>query len=301
MLFVILFIQACISVIFPLGKLALAFSGPFFTTGIRMLLGGVILSLYCWLTKQAKSPNSYEWRLLLVLGFTNIYLTNALEFWGLQYMSPLKTCFLYNLAPFFSALVAYIHLQEKITAKKFIGLCISLLGFIPVLYGASPGEAALSHFSFVSSAEIALLIAVIGFVYGWIIAQYLARSTKLSVVWTTGLSMIIGGMISLFTSACTESWQPAVTQFFPWIYYVGAIIIISNLICYPLYAQVLKKYTATFLTFTGLLCPAFAALFDWIMLGTPVAPEFYPATLLVCIGLYFYYQEDLRQGYLINN
>jgi drug/metabolite transporter (DMT)-like permease len=298
---VILLIQALVAIIFPIGKLTLFYSGPFFTTACRMLLGGIILCLYCWWDKKAARPTYFEWKLLLLLGLTNIYFTNAFEFWGLQYMSPLKTCFLYNLAPFFSALVAYIHLGESLTAKKLLGLCISILGFFPVLYANSPDEMSLSHISFFSTAEIALIIAVIGFVYGWIIAQYFARHTKLSVVWTAGISMLIGGTLSLITSLFVESWTPPVTHFMPWFGYLLSIIILSNVICYPLYAQVLKKYTATFLTFTGLLCPAFAALFDWLIIGTPVAKEFYPATLLVCIGLYLYYQEDLRQGYLLKS
>ncbi|MCL5875090.1 MAG: hypothetical protein M1114_01325, partial [Candidatus Dependentiae bacterium] len=42
----ILLINAIFSIIFPIGKLAMVYAGPFFTIGVRMVIGGILLLTY---------------------------------------------------------------------------------------------------------------------------------------------------------------------------------------------------------------------------------------------------------------
>jgi len=296
----IVLIQALFSLVFPLGQLALQYCPPFSLIALRMFIGGaILLGYYAWIGGQKHLNKSFLWHIFL-LGLFNIYLTNAYEFWGLQYMTGAKTCFIYNLSPFFSAFFAYLHFGEQMTAKKWIGLMISFCGFIPIMLTPSAGEIALNHIGFLSTAEISLIIATIASVYGWIIMQDIVRRKGWNTTYANGLSMLIGSFFSLATSFVSESWSPTpVTSWWPFIGYVMLIVLVSNIICYTAYAYSLKKYTATFMSFTGLIGPFFAALYDWLFFGTIVSYHFYIATSLVMIGLYIFYYEDLRQGYLI--
>src|SRR5579859_4698835 len=82
---------------FIFAKLLFNYAPPIFITGFRMVLAGVILLIYQYfkapdeitISKKNITP-------LLVLVFFNIYATNVLEYWGLQYMTTSKACFLYN-------------------------------------------------------------------------------------------------------------------------------------------------------------------------------------------------------------
>ena len=265
-----------------------------------MVLGGFILMGYYFYRNRAKLIISRAFfRNILLLAVFNIFLANALEFWGLQYMSSAKTCFIYNLAPFFSAFFAYIHFSEKLTIKKWFGLLVSFLGFIPIIMSESPAEEQLSHIMFLSSAEFVLLIATVAMVYGWIIMQNIIRKKNGDIIVANGMSMIIGGIFSFVISGIFETWHPVpVITWWPFFGWLMAIVIISNIICYTLYAELLKTYTATFLAFTGLTGPLFAALYDWLFFGTHIVWDFYLAMMLVFVGLYFFYQEELRQGYM---
>ncbi len=298
----VVLINALFSLVFPLGQIALRSSPPFFLIGLRMLIGGFLLSGYYWLfiRKESTLTKSLLWHIFL-LGIFNIYITNAFEFWGLQYMTSAKTCFIYNLSPFFSAFFAYIHFGERMTKKKWLGLGISFLGFIPIMLAQSCGENTLSHIGFLSTAEIALIIATIASVYGWVIMQDIVRHKQWDTTLANGLSMLIGGLLSMGHSLFSETWNPTpVASWWPFMGIILTITLISNIFCYSAYAYSLKKYTATFMSFTGLMGPFFAALYDWLFFGIIVSYHFYIATVLVIIGLYLFYYEEIRQGYAIS-
>lgn len=297
----ILIINAIFSIIFPIGKLAMVYAGPFLTIAFRMFLGGMLLLGYRYLVPDTQKHymNPHFWRDVILLALFNVFLTNGCEFWGLRFMSSAKTSFIYNLSPFFSALFGYYYFDERMTSKKWIGLLISFIGFIPIFVMQSPQETPLHHFFIFSTAEIALLVATISLTYGWIVMQDVVRNKKFDVVLANGCSMILGGIFSGITGIFLQEHLPISTE---WVYFslwILLMALLSSCICYPLYAHLLKKYTATFMTFTGLLGPLLAAFFDWAFFGYVVSSEFYLATIIVCIGLYIFYQEELRQGYLI--
>ena len=52
------------------------------------------------------------------------------------------------------------------------------------------------------------------------------------------------------------------------------------------------------LTFAGFVDPICAAFYGWIFLGETITPYFILSTVLVFIGLYVFYMEELRQGYV---
>ena len=96
------------ALLFPMSKIALEYSSALFLTGFRMTLAGVLVLGYQYIFNRAVFvfPRAY-WFPLTMAAFTEIYLTNILDFWGFQYMSSTKSCFLYNLYPFTAAFLAY--------------------------------------------------------------------------------------------------------------------------------------------------------------------------------------------------
>jgi drug/metabolite transporter (DMT)-like permease len=80
---------------------------------------------------------------------------------------------------------------------------------------------------------------------------------------------------------------------------LGSMILIANIIFYNLYGYLLKKYTATFLSFVGFVTPLFAAFFEWFFFGTMVPHEFFLTVCIVGAGIFIFYQEELKQGYIV--
>ncbi len=265
-----------------------------------MLLAGLLmLAFLAFFKKDALRMNKKQLLPLGLLALTAVYLTNAFEFWGLQYLTAAKTCFIYSLTPFVAALFSYLQFREKLTPKKVLGMGIGFLGFIPVFLQEGMGEESVGGFFIFSWPELALIAATIASVYGWIVLRKLGKE-GMNPIMSNGAAMVLGGVFALIHSGISESWNPLpVTEIGAFMKPVVMIILVSNLICYNLYGWLLKKFTATFMGFAGLVTPLFAAFFGFVLHRETVSWVFFPSVGILCIGLWLVYSEELRLGYIV--
>lgn len=293
------------SSMFSLAKIALQYSPPFFLTGARMAIAGLILLGYLFLTKRSSFRITWhQWLSIGFLAFFSIYLTNVLEFWALQYLSAAKACFIYSLSPFFAAFFSYLHFNEKINLRKAVGLSIGFLGIIPVLLLQTGGEELLNAFSFFSWPSLAMVGAALCSVYGWVILRLIVKDQMISPVMANGSSMIIGGSLAFAHSFFAEPWHPLpvmTNHLYPFLGWIVLMAFISNIICTNLYTLMLRRFTVTFLSFIGLLSPIFASLHGWLFLGEPLSLMIFLSTGVVCLGLWVVYAAELKQGYIIKS
>ena len=302
----IFFLYAVWTSSFAIGKMTLAVCPPIFLTSVRMLFAGMILFTFLWIRKKGKLKILKSQLFpLLMLSIFSIYLTNIFEFWGLKHLSSAKTCFIYSLSPFFAALFSFIHFKEKITLKKILGLSIGILGFIPVFLQQTKTEESVGGVSFFSWPAVAIAAAALCSVYGWVLLRLLVKDKNekkaLSPLTANSYSMLIGGSFALIHSLFVDNWSP-----FPIVAKGSATFIqgiflmtfVSNILCYNLYGYLLKKYTATFLSFMGLLSPFFASLTGWFILGETPSITILASTAIVILGLWIVYQEEIKQGYI---
>jgi drug/metabolite transporter (DMT)-like permease len=302
-LFLVFLMYGLWSTLFPIGKLMLTHASPLFLTGSRMLLAGVLL--LGWVAYRKRHLfRQISFKLLTAfffLGLVSIYLTNAFEFWGLQYLSASKTCFLYSLTPFLSALLSYIHFKETMTPRKWLGMVIGVLGMTPVLLSQKGADEGLSSLFFFSWPELAIVGASLCSAYGWILLRKLVKEKETSTLLTNGSAMMIGGSLALIHSLLVENWHPLplhgenLAQFLKGIMVMTTI---SNIVCYNLYGLLLKRFTATFLSFMGLLSPIFASITSWLFLGEPLSFLIFLSTSVITVGLWLVYSAELRQGYI---
>lgn len=285
--------------VFIVQKTALDYTQPLFLVGSRMFAAGVILIAYQCLFKREKVRlrASHIMR-LLSLAFFNIFLTNILEVWGLKYLTTAKTCFLYSLSPYFAALLSYFLFKEKLSRKKWMGLVIGFIGFLPILISHSTAEDSFGSFFIFSLPELALIGAAFCSVYGWILLKQLVNENNYSPMLANGSSMLLGGLMALLASFYMENWNPIpVTSFQPFIECTVLLLVISNLGAYNFYGYLLKRFSATFLSFAGFITPLITALFGWYFLNETIAWPFYLSAVIVFSGLLLFYQEELKTEY----
>lgn len=300
---IVVFMYAVWSSVFSLGKMTLQYCPPLFLTGARMVLGGLLLLGFLAIFKRsALKLNRAQIFSITLLAFFSIYLTNALEFWGLQYLSAAKTCFIYSLSPFFAALFSYLHFNEKMNGRKWLGLCIGFLGFIPVLLTQTGSEELFNAFIFFSWPSLAIMGAALCSVYGWVVLRLVVKDHAISPLMANGASMLFGGLLAFGHSFLVEGWDPLpfqVANLGPVVKGTLLMTLISNIICYNLYGLLLKRFTATFLSFVGLLSPVFASLNGLIFLGEPISWTILLSTGVVSLGLWIVYHAELKQGYIL--
>lgn len=282
--------------VFIFGKLTLEYAPPFFVTGTRMILAGTLLLIYQALFNRKALVLKKEHLLpLFVIGLTGVYLTNVLEFWGLQYLEAGRACFLYSFSPIATAVLSYIWLSEKITFQKLIGLFIGIAGFMPLFIGPDSIEDNSGKFWIFTYAELTILGAAIATSIGWLTMRLTVQKKRYSPVMANAVSMLIGGVFSLIHSFHSETWDPfPVTDWGPFLQWFLALTLVSNLICYNLHSVLLKSFTATYISFAGLTQPFFAAFFGWLFLDEVLTAYFWISIFAVTMGLYIYYQDELR-------
>ena len=290
--------------VFTIAKKALLYCPPIFLIGLRMFLGGIVLLGYLAIKDRKKLIIKKEHIVLFIpIVFVHIYLAYVTEFWALNYLTAAKTCLLYSLSPFLAAIFSYFYFCEVVTVKKTIGLFLGFFGFLPVLLSSSDAESSIKAIGFLSWPEIAMFVSVLSSVYGWTVFRNLTREHKYSPFLINGVGMLGGGILAYITSMIFEAPRPEllVTNWLELLPLVALLILIANVISYNLYGYLLKKYTATLLSFAGFLCPLMAALFGWFFLGEGVQKEFFFTLGFVALGLYLFYQEELRQGYIVKS
>mgnify|MGYP000691590559 CR=1 FL=1 len=284
---------------FILGQQAVSLVPPLFFVGIRMLLAGLLLLGYVKLyTKKSLhiKPSHYGWFAGIVI--FHIYFSYVLEFVSYVYLPGSYVAFVYNLSPFITALFAYFFLTEIMTPKKWIGLILGFVASIPLIVTQTTAAAPVASTTgmWTVLAQIALLLSVISTCVGWIFLKKMTSTFNYSYVFVNGIGMFFGGIISLATSYFLEPLPSLIfittdTLFLTTLF---LSIIIGNVIVYNLYGKLLQTYSATALSLFGCTTPLFAALIDWFWLGKMVGPLFVVTTIATAIGLYIFYQEELK-------
>jgi len=290
----VLVMNAIVGSSFPISKALLKYcTTPFFLTGIRMLCGGGILLAYQYLAPHArfKFRRKHLWMYAQIV-FFSIYLSYAFRFFALDAMPASKVGFLFNLSPFFAALYSYIFFKERITRTQFLGLIIGFVGFIPILVYRSTEEMAFAELLRISFPELAAIAAVAMHSYGWIVIRKLVKFKNYDPAMVNGMAMLAGGFFAMLTSIWLEGWLPVKNvQFFAtWL---AVSILISNVIYHNMYAYLLKRYTATFMSFAGFSTSLFCALYGWAFLRERITWHFFVSAAVVFFGLYLFYRHEV--------
>lgn len=290
---------------FTMSKGVLNYASPVWFTAIRMLIAGVLLVGYhVFVQKRSWKIERKDILTYLIFGFFHIYCTYVFEFWALETVSAAKDALFFNLTPFITALLSLFLCNEKLSLKQWAGLALGFVGFLPLLIAQSPAESLVAGgTSFISWAEVYLLIAVSGGAYGWILLQKLIKQHAYEPIFANGVAMVIGGLGALATAIVTEPTivrTPSPDMFWtasiPYIaWYLFVLIMLTNVICYTLYGRLLKTYSATFMALASATVPIFTAIFDWLLFGLTVSWHFVATVIIVFIGLAIFYSDEMKK------
>jgi len=298
-MWLIIMTNAIYATTYGFSKYLLTYMSPLYLSGLRMAIGGfVILSYLLAFDIKKILVKRALWVNLLIIAFFNIFLSYALELWALQYISSIKVTFLYNLGPLVTPLFSYWFFAEKMTYKKWIGLAIGFCGAMPALLNGKSYTSFFGMKGIISWPVIAVLLAVLAYCFGWVFIRKMVREQGYSPVTVSAWIMFLGGLMSLMVAPFLETLLPLPT-FSSFYICFGLLIILGNFIAMLLYTMLFKYYTITLISFASLLIPIFASIYGYFFLGEHLSWQLVTSMLIVWVGLYIFYQEELRQGYVI--
>lgn len=316
-MFFVLLMYFCIAGAFTVSKTALQYADPAFLIGLRMIISGIIMLGYLYFfNKSELNIKKEDWLSFFLLACAGIYLPYIAEFWAMKHgISSIKASLLFNLSPFVTTLMAYVTLNETLSRRQWLGLIIGFLGAIPVLFTGEQEELIASNWWIISLPDLAILFSVVMFAQNWVLVKRLVKSNYAPPL-INGCGMLGGGLLALISSFFIEKFPPvvassteqgsafyiAVTSYIPAPYAaiflfglcISYLIFITNIFAYNLYGYLLHSYTATFLSFAGLTIPVFAGILGWFFRGEEVSWNFLISVLLVFIGLFIFYKDELK-------
>lgn len=289
----ILLMNALFAATFPLGKLALQYTGPVFLTAVRMLIAGSILFFYSYVKENKKIKiHKEDYWLFAKTSFFYIFLAFVPEFWALNYLTSIKTNLLWSAQPFLAAVLGFFILSERLNYKKIVALCIGFLGMLPIIFHTDKGENGMAQMFSISLPEFALFVAVFSTIYGWfLIKQLLDKVYSLSLI--NGITMTLGGLLCLVTSFGEQLYfqHELYTNVGAVLGYSFLLVLISNVLAYGIYGYLLSRYSITFLSFSGFTCPLFGFIYSYLM-GETIPFAYMYGCGLIIVGLYIFYLEE---------
>lgn len=293
MIALVVILYALFGLSFTLGKLILAHAQPFFTVGMRMVIGS--LGLICYIIARHRIqcyPAKSDFWSYVQLALFSSFIPYSLRSWSLQYLSTVKSALIFNIMPFTTALFAYFLYKEKLTKRKTLGLIIGFLGMLPVIITTTPAEG-WEFFSILSLPELATIVAVCSLSYGMLIMQKLVKHKNCPPYLANAVHMLCGGMLALVLSSAVETnfIRGDLTTF---VIILTAQILISNIVCSNLQAYLLKHYSSTFMSFASFLSPLCASIYGWLIFGETVSWQFFISFGMVIFGLKLYYYDDFH-------
>jgi len=291
----IIILYAILALTFILAKNALLYAAPCFLIGFRMTLAGGALLAYCALRdKKQFVINLGDWWLFVKAACFHIYCAFVFEFWALQYISALKANIIYSLTPFIAALLSFWILRERLTKKKIGAMVIGFCGVLPVLITTSTSIESIMEIGCISIPEMVLFIAVVSSVYAWFLIKNL-MDKGYHIGFINGVTMCMGGVLSLLTSFIFERDILLVTDWRLFLFWVLLLIVAANIIFYNLYAWLLRSYSMTLLMFAGFLSPVFGVLYEYCFAEGKISWHYFVAILGIGVGLYIFYSDELKK------
>jgi len=272
---------------------------PLFVAGVRIFVSGLILlSVYLY---KYKSPRVVlaQLRQLLCLPFLKyslcLYTFSSIGFsWGMQYIDPVKACFLFVLAPFITALILYFWYNEMLSKNKIYGLVIGFTAVVPIILESTHGILHTIPWHLSCIGYIIFTCAVVSFAYGWILHKELYGIIHVESLLLTGAAMTCGGGITLLIFMILHGQYLSTMQLTDDFWWLLLLFAILTAFTYNLYSSLLKRYSPTFVSFASFLEPAFGMIYASIFLDHIISTISLIGLVALGCGLYLFYQEELK-------
>jgi drug/metabolite transporter (DMT)-like permease len=255
-------------------KNALHFAGPYDFAALRTILGALCLFIVMLVLKKPFSikeiPSLIALGLLQTAGFTGLLV------WALVEGGAGKTAVLTYTMPFWTMLLAWPLLGEKLRGWQWPAALFSLMGILFIL---DPLHLGTDVFSMVLA-----IVSGISWALAVILAKKLqARSPNLDLISLTAWQMFFGSIpiviLAFMTHTTSIEWNS---------YFIGALIynaVFGNAIAWLLWLYALRHLSAGIATMTTTVCPVIAVIASSIELHELIKPFEFLGMSLIGISL----------------
>ena len=268
------------------GKIALRELLPLLLAGLRIGFAGVMmLPLYAWerVTKRPERPPQAgslpHIVQLLLLGMLGVTLNQFFFIVGLSRTSVAHAAILIGLTPIQVLIIAGLRGQERITARKAVGMAIALAG-VAVLKAFEPASATgatwLGDFFIVLTGLCFALFTV----FGKEVTQQYSTITMNTYAYVPGAVALLP--LTLWEAARQPQAHISAGAWLATIY----MALFPSVIAYLIYYHALAHMTASRVSAFSYLQPVFASIMGVAILGEHLGAPVIAGGVVILAGVY---------------
>jgi len=273
-IFELIFLSAIWGSSFLFLRLTSPVFGPIFLIEMRVLSGLVVLlPLVLFLGKRAEFQK--HWKMIATVSLMNMAIPFCFFAFSAVYIGAGLLSIINATVPIFSACVAYVVYQERLSRSSLLGLLIGFLGVVVLMF--NPGE------SFGSSGWLAILSALLAcLLYGTAI-----NLTVNNLQGVSGLTITAGGLfVSSLVLLPFALWtRPEVLPVGNIWWSVFALGIVCTGFGFVMFYRLIDRIGAGRAIMTTYLIPVFSILWGNIFLGESVTLIMVVGCILVLLGV----------------
>ena len=263
--------------------------GKILFAGIRFLLAGVFVVLFCLVKKQKAEIKGYgDFLWLLMLAVINTTLHYMFAYIGLGYSTSSRATNLDSMGGFFLIILSVIIFSDdKFSANKLLGCILGISGIIAI--NIEPGMGFFENITFKSDGMILLNALCAGF--GGIVTRVVSK--KMNMMMATGQSMAVGGALLLTVGGfvgTTSEWNIDIKGM---AVLLGLVMI--SAVCFAIYNELLSYHPISKVAIYNALIPVLGVIFAAFILGEKMKWQYFIAVGMVAMGIYLVNSNSLKK------
>ena len=256
---------------------------PFMFAAVRFLIGGALL----WVVARTMAHRrglpwvpviaSKEWRVLAIVAFFSVFVSNGAAVWGLQHIPSNLAALLNVTSSFWIPILGMFGARAHAVSRRVaVGLIIGFGGTVLVAWpGSETAAAALAW---------PTLVVLVG-CFGWSLGTIYIRnsSTSLDLMTFTALQMLCGGLFLVVPAILAGEASH-------WTWDAGGLLalaymtIVSSCVAYTAYAWLSVNVSPAQLSTYAFVNPAIALLLGWWVLEEGLGPLQIAGTVIILGG-----------------
>ncbi|MDH4213218.1 MAG: DMT family transporter [Candidatus Thorarchaeota archaeon] len=219
-------------------KLIFAEVGPIVFVALRYTLATPFLFVLAFHRRKRQTRGSLRanWKILLVTGLSGPFISQVLQYIGLEMTVASDALLLLNLTPIFAVILAAPLLDERITLDKIVGLILATLGATLVVMNASPDFTTITVERVLGN--IIVIVSTLFFAINGIAGKVAVKSTN--TVSTTFYSTLFSVPFIWFTAALFDDVTVLLTMSIEAWAIVSWIAVVNTVIAFMLYYESMK-------------------------------------------------------------
>lgn len=252
---------------------------PTMLVATRMTMATVILGIIGRISGQLKRIHWRDSKYFLIAALCEPTLYFIFEASGLNTVSPTISSVILSLIPLFTPIFAFIFLRERLSAINIIGLVVSILGVMFVIYEKEQFSADLKGVMFL------LLAVVSAIMYSIILRKVPIKYNTITIVFHMFLASIIYliPLALVLNAPCTS-----IRAQFTWesISYAASLALFASCGAFLFYSYGIIKLGASKASAFNNIQPALTALFSFLIFGEILSSFKIFGIVLVIAGLF---------------